>query len=825
MSLLSHDLDGESKAQPLSALPATFAIDVSGSTSGSIALAQLKSAFGFKAAGAAVDKVIAWSTCARVYRALKEFPSGGGTAPTCFTPMIKRDSNLLLLYTDGLISRAGEADAFVQKMQACEQSFPVVVVLTLRPTYDLYDTVKSLEKQVNMTIPNGVLGASEDVAVLVNVGGDHRLLMCKGIFTDLGCPELTADMVLAALPAVEQAELMALPYICRARLPDGYLRAGGVSGAISLDALYAADSDTPHLAAVCHALCKRTYLPALDIVRLRGMLLRVSKTMCAEQPAIDALYERIFELSARGGSGSEEHRALLAERAALLADAADAAGGAGGAGGGAVAAAESVEQLRAAAAPKLRQVVPRFLTLLAEYEKDKASFVLGSNRATRAAVIGADAFDDVGDCFEVECPILLDDEPACVLLQQPSATYEQFGAPPGCTSLQVAATSDLCQEAPFNCGALLSSALTPGLFGLTFAREAREHPHTRARIIGFIPLSRQPEVVMRHMSKAFGASRVLWHFVRAYVAAVATAAAEHEWLHPLLLEQVRVIMDDYPVTRDLRGGADKVPLSDAIRHVLTHPAALRHRIQPDVTAIMAIAEQAMPAFHFDRRAIAALSQFMSTFANLLCLHKAGEDLRAYIYDVDELGHFAGQHSDLRALIALVLYRRQLAGDCCYKGCKLQMAVEMALDARHESDAALLLAAMQGRPFTVPAIAAAEPEGEHYAIPAPFDEWTAAGRSKARCAYCGLHFPADDRTAITGHMRVAAAGYLYNGHRYLMSEMAHRDSRGDSDAAIFRRIKQRLFKRHGALYAPLHTQHCKQLLLYMIRSYRAAAYLD
>jgi hypothetical protein len=77
-------------------------------------------------------------------------------------------------------------------------------------------------------------------------------------------------------------------------------------------------------------------------------------------------------------------------------------------------------------------------------------------------------------------------------------------------------SSDYCIETPFETGQKISKWLEPGIFCKEVIDKMTKNPYTREKIIGWVPLTTDPNVAMKHMSKIFGHSKELWHFARAY---------------------------------------------------------------------------------------------------------------------------------------------------------------------------------------------------------------------------------------------------------------------------------------------------------------------
>lgn len=828
-------MNGQFTTTPLTSLRALYAIDNSGSTAGYILRAECESVkLLMQYVGAAHGKVISWSSWVNAVSIshLQYLSSGGGTQPAVICRHMNSDTEMVILYTDGQITHHAMED-FRKKMVALRlrESLPVIIVLTLSDGYDEQHTLKTVERQVNMSIPEALLTISNHTLILVNCSMMHKVLMSTGSFVSMfRAAELTPNTRLCDLPDFELGHLQAVQI---KTVPPGCIILDGE--VISTEALY---DPAHHLSLpLLRALCDRAVFPRLDTKRLHQKLSVLNREL-SRNPAIDGLHKTLAEIVADPKrAGTEEHHRVLAEFRLI-----------------------KNSGSRCAEATEKRRIIAHILELISSYTKDKTSIAFGSNRAANAREIAAKEFDDIGACVTVECPVFLTEGPACILLTKPDEFEHYFSAEKHdytkARSLVEYSTSDTCMEAPFHFGSVLEAAMTKGVFCLEFASQAKTNPYTRESVIGHLPLSKHPKVIMNYMSKIFGGSRELWHMVRGYLGMVATHVKKRKWAEADILHtHAMALVSNYHCTLTLNGklpGIPKRPLLECLRHVCrNYQTCLRDRMANDVLVILDLVCWLMPDYDFDGnlQKIRAMTTFVDLFQGMLVRVKKGESMVPFVMELDEYEHHVAPKKDLRSLIARVLWNDQNGKCPVYCGMKLQFAVNTAL-ADPEFGPSLVRAFVGDVPHvedeSILEIALPEPEGFYFQppglLPHIAKELETEGHlSTEICAYSGKRFTRDpcdqySQSPLLEHIRKELGPHFYKGQKAVRFALI--DFVGTTCPSalspcalpkkpppgcpatisvkdIFLKAKERLYSWHGHRNGALHTQRCKAVLLHFI----------
>jgi hypothetical protein len=449
------------------------------------------------------------------------------------------------------------------------------------------------------------------------------------------------------------------------------------------------------------------------------------------------------------------------------------------------------------------RVIGNFLKMIADYRFNNTSIVLGSNRANRAVIFDSEDLDNFGTCVQIECPIMMDTGTACILLKAPENA-----------DFLVNFTSDYAMESPFEFGTWMVNLLTPGIFCHDIAKDMDTNPYSRQEVLGFIPLSEDPVVIMKHMSKLFGGNRELWHMVRGYISMM-VHACEKEWMdEKIILPYMAKLFANYNATIDLKGGSKKVSLDKALANVLkNYSVCLRDRTPNDVRAIILIVEKVLPECKFNKKKINGMIHVVEVFLRLLNLHKKNENMTKYVMDVDDYEHYVRYKGGIEGLIAQIFWR-DVNGE--YRKLKLQIAIDKALN--HKKFGVELRKAFIGEIIddSVLEIALPEPVGLHVKDE-KYGKWTPDGISELICTFCGQEFR--DTMHKLNHIRSELGQHYYNGHlavKHAISELGIDASERD----LFIKAKKLLYSRYGPKSGFLYTQRCKYRLISFITKFKA-----
>lgn len=369
-------------------------------------------------------------------------------------------------------------------------------------------------------------------------------------------------------------------------------------------------------------------------------------------------------------------------------------------------------------------------------------------------------------------------------------------------------------EAPFEFGTWLIDLVTPGMFSHEFAKNIYEHPYTREHILGFLPLSEDPETIMKHMSKLFGGNREMWHMVRGYISMM-THIADKEWSDKeLIVGTMKNLFKNYSTTEDLKSSTVKTSFDHALKYCLTnYSTTLRDRPHNDVLAMVHICKTTYPEFEFNEKKILAMTSVVRQLMFLLNKHKKSEDMIKYVIDFDDYGHYVSHKKGLYGLIAQILWYDR---EGTYRSYKLQIALDKALNDKKFGKE--LQKVFNGDDFdeTILECAYPEPHGDHFGEQT-FGVWTAEGIDKHVCTQCGKSFDSDKERIA--HLKEKLGNHFYNGH--LSVRLAIKELGKDaSEKDLFVLATQKLRKYYGQYAKFLHTKRCKNALLYFINKFKS-----
>lgn len=796
MSLFTEKISHEDNSVPLRSLKVNYAMDNSGSTGCGNVLNNQKLAFSMLNEYLRCNRLIKWNSFAKIMDNINNIFSEGGTDPNTFLKYLEDDCQLLVIYTDGQIWDMNRFKSAIDHQ--LKEKMPIIIVFTLDNTqYTFENTIKEMERQVNMSIPESCISFSDDVLLLVNLNGSHKTLMSKGIFTTFGQPILDMTTKIGDLPDCDLSCLTKLR--TQSPLPPGFIRLNNFSDPVNLKKVYQANINDNDIVKqlfdqLLPELCQRIYLPNLDLTKLHSLLVNLSRKM-TENPELKKTQDELARIATGNLAGSDEHKALI-KKLHLL-------------------------RKKPTLSPGNLKLINKWLSMIADYRSGSTSFVLGSNRANAAKTIDESNFHDRGECLRIECPIMLDDGDACILIKSPTDKSDLAGGLSEGNHVSYLATTDLAMEAPFWCGWSLRDCLTPGLYGYDFAESAYENPYTREKVIGYIPLSKDPMVVMRFMSKNFGHSKELWHMVRAYIAMI-SYNLDKEWCPLQLKEHLDVLLDNYHATKDLRGGTEKVPLRESLGYVVENYAeCLRNRYPKDIEVIIYMVERLLSGrMTIDLKTkIMGMVKVIDEFSQLLKMHKARDNMMLEVIEVDSWGHYKCQKNDLRSLIGYIFWKQDCERKNEYRGLKLQIAVDTVLTS--DPLGPELLKAFNGKKFSIPPVSYSEPVGTHFTRDFKHEKFNQEGRPKDYCIYCGYKFKI---TNVRGHQmsdrkehfKEVYGKHFYNGQKAVLTAIGELGS-NEFDQKIFKLTKKILFREYGEMAGFLHTDRCKFILTHLIKN--------
>lgn len=777
--------------QPLKSFRWGYFIDVSGSTSGSVLKHETTSAMKLTSFLPST-RLVTWSTSAREteWARLNDIPSGGGTEPKSFVQFMKSLTGIVV-YTDGQISKSDMA-MFKNELSnaSIAVGMPIIIVLTTADTYDT--TLLKFQRNVDMSIPEGFLGMSNDVLILVTsacctTNVTYKVLFGKGEFStfDKTKGDFNDTTTLHDLAEFDITTLNDVRVAPVGKVNNNVVKLDGFADPVNLEKLYSLDimSFTPELV---NALCNRLVIPKLNTALLTKKFATFSATTSGVSSDIHAVRNELFAIAASQDAGTQKHKNIIDKYNAMLR-----------------------ETRTNIAIKSMNAAISKFNNAVKDYSENKTS-ILGSNRANRANVIDELALLNIDECMKIDCPILMDTLDACIMFKKPAAL-----------DFEVVFSNDYNMESPFEFGVkFISDLIMPGIFSYDVASVTSEHPFTREQVYGFVPLSKNPAVVMRHMSKLFGANREMWHLLRGFISAIVNVMKTKGWFNAYttsLTLYLTELSKKYLTTKDLKGSTDaKVPFTEALAFVSENPCVyLRNRMYADNFAIMDIISVLVPDSFakIDMVKFTGMNDTIKVFSEVHKLLKStnnARDLEKYIFITDELGHFSAMKCDLHALIAQVLWRNDLSDNARtkYAGMKLQIAIDTAMtDTTFGND---IKKAFNGEfdssvfTDTRYQIAYPEPQGEH------FKDIPCGVYGRHTCVMCNSML-----YNLMHHLRCEQGKYFFNGIRAV--KYVVKENPGERRVEVlFPLVKDYLFKKYTVFNGALHTQRCKTHLLKWIK---------
>jgi hypothetical protein len=721
-----------------------------------------------------IVKAVSWSSNATLLPSvnINQLSSSGGTNPSCFVKYWDNES-AVIIFTDGQIS-VSEMENFKNTIQTKVNNIPIIIMLSLSNISNY--TISDLKKHgIDMSIPETFLSLSNDVVIALTDGTSAKVLMSKGEFVVFESNQLDENTVLSYLPDFNYKLLGKLELI--SGLPSNFIKLEGYDKYIDLNNI-ATSSETN--IDVLEKLCARAILPKLNISLINMVLERLYKQNTAN-PEFEQLRNELYQISASTDAGTEKHQKLINQYN---------------------------EMRRSVHSMESKNVLNRITKLrvyINEYLKDKTSFTYGSNRAIRATDIDVSDLENFGRCKKIECPIMMSEDDACIVFSIPGEHnyVEMF-------------TSDYNMESPFEFGKALSKLVQPGIFGREMAENMLKNPYTREDVIGFVPLSESPAVIMRHMSKLFGGNKELWHFLRGFVAMLAYVS-DFEWANKQLFTSLMTqLCVKYKVSDDLKASETKIPLGDALKNALTNYSVhLRDRMYWDILAIIKICDTIYPDFTYDKIKVMGLAQVVNKFTHYINKHKQCENMTPYVMKVDDYGHYLDYTKGLDGLMAQLFWYDK---DGEYRQYKTQLALDKALSDKRFGK--YLIMAFNGEEFDDSFLNCALQEPDvnnvHYQSVTNLEKWTTQGLPECTCIYCGESFCSGEEKIH--HLKSIWKQNFYNGHLTVKKAIAEIGINA-GEKEIFMLTKEKLFKSYGSYAKVLHTQHAKDKLLEFINKFK------
>lgn len=748
-------------------------IDSSGSTSGSIMKKQVDIVKKFTE-NLKINEYVDWNTRAISYgtKLPSNIRSDGGTDPNCFLQFWGKEE-LGIIFTDGQIDQ-NTMSKFKNNLTTKGCNIPIIIVFTIQSFES--KTLKDLEVTINMSIPEAFLSLSNDVLILLSDGNSVKNLMSKGIFLEhIPNPRLDDFLYIKLLDTFNfdiiskiMVEKGIPPNLIKVpNLENNYFDINDLSKIDNLDNIE-----------LLELLSSRTMLPKVDLGTFHNVLDKLIQK-CNVNPELDAIRLKLYETATNIELvGTQYHKDLINEY-------------------------NQVRQSSKTQTNKtLMNKINKMKEIINEYQRNTTSFTYGSNRAMKATNITNDILENVGECAQVECPIFITEGDGYIVFKYP---YDN--------NFIQTYTSDYYLESPFELGMELIKWATPGVYCKEMVERMTTNPYTKEKIIGWIPLTSDPGVAMRHLSKIFGGKKELWHFTRAYCGFLVLLAEKH-WMadHKENIKNTLIkLTKKYSVSEDLKASNNKVSLYNSLEYVTTnYSICLRDRFYNDIQIICKIIDFIRPDYVYPKSKIQSMSEIIRSFDKMLRLYKQDEPMIDYVMEVDEYGHYVSSIKGTDGLISQLLWY-DISGS--YKLLKLQMAINKSFSDKKFGKA--IKQAFNGESWDDSILNCALPELEGLEL--KYDSWGPNGIDELKCGYTGMVFSSSKEKL--DHIKKLLGQYFFNGH-FAVKCAINELGKTASDKDIFACAKKRLYKSYGEQFKVLHTQRAKNRMLYFIQKMKS-----
>lgn len=769
--------------KPLIESSVAIAVDNSGSTSGSILERELNFANKLMKIFQSTITCIKWNSNAKIIDSFKGVGPEGCTNPSEIIPLL--NENILVLITDGQIDNSEMSKLKTRFSNADIKN--VICVLTLSNNYDKYSTIKEWSRQCNMSIGDSLMGSSDNVLVVVLSKDKTKVLSSSGSFSnEYPSIELDENLIINTLPDFTMTKLK---NIILAQLPEGMISIDDKY--FFVNDLYEKEIETSDL----ECLMNRNLFSKYNCEKLEINILRQLNNIAGNNRSdeLKQIQEELYD-----AVGTDRHQEMLTKYKDFIAS----------------------RRSNEGDLKQRRHLLQKFLGMLTDYRKDNSAVVLGSNRASRCNFINDKFVDEWNACLNIECPIYLGNENACIMLCGDINT-----------DFIMKITNDATLYSPFsNCINEFVKLFSKGIYGETFARTATFNPYTRADITGIIPLTNNKTCLVSNLSKYFGMNKFLPHLVLTFIGAIIKHIDVNEWAEKDIYIEFLKQTGDIKFNKSLQlETTDMVPLVEAVGFTLNNFEVARHKNPRDLEILIRYAE--ILNIDFNKDQLMGLINVMDIVYELYNKHKQGEDMYNYIFSVDEYGHPINENRDLKGYIA-----RKIMTLSPYM--KIQDAVDKLIfckpydslrdssyDSLNKESCALYNLAIKGVPIDfdemetliinrddkVDDIHMTTLSDDQYKLLAEL------GEDNTTCLYCGATFEKQymRENPLFAHLREVYGKGFYCGKK-IVREVLEANPDCTDEITIYKNVRDVLRKKYGSLNPYINSVDCKNHVLKLIR---------
>lgn len=532
---------------------------------------------------------LAWNSYAQVVKNLNSIVPKGGTNPVCFVSLMKKNKiqcDFLVLFTD---SKIHDLETFRNSICSLDLQCPIVVVIMTKNF--MYD-------ESDISVAEACLSASSNVAVCATLPTDPtlRVVLATGCFKKFmrnKPTKLMHSIPLSYFDYLDFDQIWSNQSLTISLVPQNII-VGQDERLFVLqrdflryinDPQLPQDQDSIRLAV--ESIVLRENLPKLDADRMlhamHGLRRQVERHLFGGE--IFEMHERLFSLVSQVDAEGERIKITKQQ----IADA-------------------KASQTGGLVSDQLISTIENAIYVLSAYAADKTRFNY------------FDPEESQPDCISGVCPVLAVEDALAVIFTAPKRgiSYSKL-----CKSKRYFTVRDKKSVEKWFarnnmadssiCGSAMLEALVPGVYGTHFAKSSMLQANTLTQqpFLGYMPLSRDMNVVCRSLSHIFGQAANLNYLLRGYVAMVAELVSTQRSVPKELVEHAKIVL--FSTKSHSRKVGENAIFADAIVYMVNHPECFHSMSYKEAMSVFAIAKYLLPSLLFEQQKVSATIEFVNAF--------------------------------------------------------------------------------------------------------------------------------------------------------------------------------------------------------------------